>query len=508
LASPTTRERTEELIRQRARLEKVNRELEDANRLKSDFLANITHELRTPLNSIIGFSELVLDRDDLSEKPRRHLNTVLRNARNLLGLINDLLDITKIESGKIALRPGPVDLPSLIDNCLQTISPLVDRDRVDLESRIEPGLTEMHTDAGKLSQVLINLLSNAAKFTEEGAIRVDARELDDERIEFAVLDTGIGIHSEDLPLIFDKFRQVDGSASRKYGGTGLGLAITSELVHMLGGEITAKSEPGAGSTFIVVLPKILDADAAEPRAGGVSHGGAMVSPTSADAPDDGGPMRQTRTTEVGWHGPTSEPTGTMSGSGSLPSVPTVAAHTHTRDDDEDEADVGNGDAQPSGRNRKRFKTDVLEAVPVPSRRASAPGGATDGASEGGDGTSSDPARTRGPIIVLDDKPTAVVRLREHLVNDGFEFRSAFVCGDALSLMDDAEPSALVLGQPLPEDEQETRYETIVRRVRETSLPVLVLKDAVERARAAGLEPDGVLERPVDPDRVLTLLQDT
>jgi len=251
------RERTEELTSQSVRLERVNRELEDANRLKSDFLANVTHELRTPLNSIIGFTELLTERISAEDqKSERHLNTISRNAKSLLGLINDLLDITKVEAGKVNLRPVNVDINAFVGDCLQTISAMVDHEKVRLESAVEDGLPNMFTDRGKLKQILLNLLSNAVKFTDNGSILVKVSKLDTQNIEFRVVDTGIGIHSDDLPFIFDKFRQVDGSSSRKYGGTGLGLTIAAELVRVLGGQMVAESAPDEGSTFIVILPVV------------------------------------------------------------------------------------------------------------------------------------------------------------------------------------------------------------------------------------------------------------
>ncbi len=249
------KERTEELIRQRARLEKVNRELETANRLKSDFLANVTHELRTPLNAIIGFTELVLEKgEQRGEKAKRHLETVLRNARSLLGLINDLLDITKIEAGRETLTLGEVKVRRLLDECLQTITPMVRSAPIVLQVEVEAAVATIYSDGSKLKQILINLLSNAAKFTDEGTISVVASAPRPGWVRFAVRDSGIGIHADDLPLIFDKFRQVDGSSSRKYGGTGLGLSITFELVKLFGGSIEATSQPGEGSLFTVDLP--------------------------------------------------------------------------------------------------------------------------------------------------------------------------------------------------------------------------------------------------------------
>jgi signal transduction histidine kinase len=424
----TLRERTEELMRQSARLEQVNRELETANRLKSDFLANVTHELRTPLNSIIGFTELVLEKlVPTDEKMTRHLETVLRNARSLLGLINDLLNITKIESGKVTLTLGPVNLPRLIEDCLQTVSPLVQHERVELESRIEPSIQNIYSDWGKLKQVILNLLSNAAKFTEDGAIRVEARPLDDDWVELAVSDTGIGIHSEDLPFIFDKFRQVDSSSSRKYGGTGLGLSITSELVKLFGGRITAKSEPGAGSTFIVQLPMSSAAVLT-----GVGSQAEIVA-------------RKTQTM--------------------LPVV------------------------------QERRPSTLGQAVKLKTAPELAPVSVTA------------PAEldhsSRNVIIVLDEQLESVVRLREGLRVDGYDVKSAFVIADAIALLRSGSPSALVWGEPLPEDDPECQRSQLGELLLSTKTPLIALGDAQLDAR---VEAVARLPRPATAQAVLELLR--
>jgi signal transduction histidine kinase len=256
-------------LRQRdEQLRLTNQQLEEANRLKSQFLANVSHELRTPMNSIIGFTTLVLQRSGvaLPDQQRDNLGKVRRNALHLLKLLNSILDLSKIESGGMDVTIEGFDLRGLVEGCLHTISPLVEGRPIELDMAEGDASVGMMTDRQKLQQVLINLLGNAVKFTERGYIRVGCEVVDNPRlgevgdrtpgpwVRAWVEDSGIGIHERDLPHIFSEFRQVDGSPSRKYGGTGLGLSISRKLAKLLGGDIVVRSEPGFGSTFTVVIP--------------------------------------------------------------------------------------------------------------------------------------------------------------------------------------------------------------------------------------------------------------
>ena len=225
-----------------------------ATQAKSQFLANMSHELRTPMNAIIGFTRLVMRRSkaDLEAKQYENLEKVLSSAEQLLLLINDILDLSKIEAGQMTILPTEFALDTLIDDCLHTVEPLVKSDRLRLVQEVEPDLPPMFSDQEKVRQILINLLSNAVKFTEEGAVTVRARH-DGDMIVVDVSDTGIGIAEDALSLIFEQFRQTDDSSTRRYGGTGLGLAITRHLAQFLGGDITVESTVGAGSTFTASL---------------------------------------------------------------------------------------------------------------------------------------------------------------------------------------------------------------------------------------------------------------
>jgi signal transduction histidine kinase len=215
----------------------------------------MSHELRTPLNSIIGFTRLVRRRakDLLPQRELDNLGKVLVSADQLLGLIKDVLDLSKIEAGRTEVEAVTFDLGSLVEACLLTIQPLIKGDRLQVVSEIPPHLPKLHTDRDKLGQILLNLVGNAFKFTERGLITVSAHPHADQLI-LSVSDTGIGIATEDLDRIFEAFQQVDTSTTRKYGGTGLGLTISRQLAQVLGGDITVESDLGKGSTFTLTLP--------------------------------------------------------------------------------------------------------------------------------------------------------------------------------------------------------------------------------------------------------------
>jgi len=250
-------------LEQRARdLDIKNRELEESTRLKSEFLANMSHELRTPMNSIIGFTGRVLKKagDNLDARQLKNLHTVERNAHHLLGLINDLLDISKVEAGRMDLYPEHVEMHDLINEVRDLTNSLWQEKGIAFQMELPEQAISLYVDRVRLKQVLINLVSNAVKFTAEGAVTIRAALLDDASMDggwvmIAVEDSGIGMQAEDLQFIFEAFRQADGSNTRAYGGTGLGLNITKNFVELMGGRVEVSSVYGEGSTFTVCLPK-------------------------------------------------------------------------------------------------------------------------------------------------------------------------------------------------------------------------------------------------------------
>ncbi|MFE0509490.1 HAMP domain-containing protein [Streptomyces sp. NPDC058964] len=267
-------ERSDELQKQQAELQRSNAELEEkaallatSSQYKSEFLANMSHELRTPLNSLLILARLLSDNPDshLSEQEVQFATTIHRSGSDLLQLINDILDLSKIEAGRMDVRPKRLPLIKLLDYVHATFRPLtLDRGLAFEVSVGEDVPREMYSDEQRLQQILRNLLSNAIKFTATGRVELRVNRVKDpehhyvrdsgEVIAFAVSDTGIGIAAEKLPVIFEAFQQADGTTNRKYGGTGLGLSISREIAGLLGGRIVAESEPGRGSTFTLYVP--------------------------------------------------------------------------------------------------------------------------------------------------------------------------------------------------------------------------------------------------------------
>ena len=250
----------EELLTSNEELSQANDRVMEADRLKSEFLANMSHELRTPLNSVIALSGILLARmdGDLTEEQEKQVKIIKKSGKNLLELINDILDLSKIESGKMEISLEEFYIEDVVNDDRAMVTPLASEKEINISFIKNEEIPLIRSDRNKIKQILLNLLSNAVKFTPTGgSITIDATGRDG-RVELRVTDTGIGIAKENLDKIFDEFRQVDGSSTREYGGTGLGLAITRRLVKLLGGEIRVESEIGKGSTFTIDIPVTLD----------------------------------------------------------------------------------------------------------------------------------------------------------------------------------------------------------------------------------------------------------
>ncbi|MBI9092986.1 MAG: response regulator [Desulfobacterium sp.] len=253
---------SEELQQTAAELQEQNQELqsqrlqvEEANRLKSEFLSNMSHELRTPLNSVMALSRVLLmqAKDKLSVEESNYLEIIERNGKNLLSLINDILDLSKIEAGRMDVNPKLFPVGSTIETIMERLEPLAEDKGIELDQKIPENYPQIESDENRVHQILQNLIGNAVKFTEQGHVMVSARR-DAENIYIRVADTGIGISKKEMPHIFEEFRQVDGSSSRPYEGTGLGLTIAYKAVKMLGGNLAVESTLGKGSTFDLTLP--------------------------------------------------------------------------------------------------------------------------------------------------------------------------------------------------------------------------------------------------------------
>jgi signal transduction histidine kinase/ActR/RegA family two-component response regulator len=247
-----------------AELEQEMERAENSERAKEQFLANMSHEIRTPLNAILGMTRLLLDKEPRSDQ-MRYLNAIRESSDNLLVIINDILDLSKIEAGKVRFEEISFRLQDRIDTVLNTMQFTADEKRLDLKADMADRLPSvLNGDPYRLNQVLINLVGNALKFTEKGSVRISVRELnrqdDKVDIQFEVTDSGIGIGKDKLQHIFDMFTQESSSTTRKFGGTGLGLAICKRLVELQGGDIEVESEPGKGSTFRFHVPYTISDD--------------------------------------------------------------------------------------------------------------------------------------------------------------------------------------------------------------------------------------------------------
>jgi signal transduction histidine kinase len=251
------REATAELLRKNELLQQQHLELEQSSALKSQFLANMSHEFRTPLTAILGYTSMLLQGvyGSVAGTQRKGLSRVDSNARHLLTIINDILDIARIEAGKMPLHLTRFAVGDVIAEVLSQLEPISARSHLAVSSEISSALPRVRSDHQKVKQILLNLLTNALKFTHQGWVKVTAAAVDGgSRIAVAVSDSGIGIAASDREKIFEDFQQGDNSPTREYGGTGLGLSICRRLARMISAEIQLHSEPGVGSTFTLVVP--------------------------------------------------------------------------------------------------------------------------------------------------------------------------------------------------------------------------------------------------------------
>ena len=256
------REATAELVRQNELLRRSHIALEQASALKSQFLANMSHEFRTPLNAILGYTSMLLKgvSGELAANQRRNLERIDSNSQHLLSIINDILDISRIEAGKMPLTLAEFPIPDLVREVLAEVEPLIARAQLSVTTEVDGGLQPLRSDRQKVKQIVINLITNALKFTPQGWVTVTAAVDPADRVAIAVSDSGIGISPKDQAVIFEDFRQADDSPTRQYTGAGLGLAICRRLASMLGGELTVRSALGEGSTFTLALPRALKDD--------------------------------------------------------------------------------------------------------------------------------------------------------------------------------------------------------------------------------------------------------
>lgn len=255
----TLAELNRELVRINRRLREANQDIREADRLKSEFVATISHELRTPLNTIIGFAKFMLNEGagPLNDMQRTDLSAIYSSGQHLLDLVNDILDLSKIEAGKVTLNKERLDFHEISAGIMSSAIALVGDRPIELKEEIDPHLPPIYADRQRVRQIILNLVSNAAKFTEKGHIAFRVEAITDKGAPYllcAVEDTGIGIREADIPTVFEAFRQVDSSSARRAQGTGLGLPISRRLAELHGGRMWVESVQGTGSTFFFTLP--------------------------------------------------------------------------------------------------------------------------------------------------------------------------------------------------------------------------------------------------------------
>ncbi|MGW5621005.1 HAMP domain-containing protein [Streptomyces olivaceus] len=497
-------EKAELLAQQNRDIEVKNTEIEEARqvleeraeqlavsmRYKSEFLANMSHELRTPLNSLLILAKLLADNADanLSPKQVEFAETIHGAGSDLLQLINDILDLSKVDAGKMDVSPTRIALVQLVDYVEATFRPLSAEKGLDLSVRVSPGLpATMHTDEQRLLQVLRNLLSNAVKFTDSGSVELVIRpardevprrireqlleagstnDPDAELIAFSVSDTGIGIAASKMQVIFEAFKQADGTTSRKYGGTGLGLSISREIAQLLGGEIHAQSEPGRGSTFTLYLP---------------------LHPS--ELPPNGYPQAL----------PSAE-AGAPLASGGAPELP-----PGTEDRGPAEAttyqDPHNG-AAPLFRNRHR--SPGAEELPAVRERQSA------------DEQGTSPRPTRGirfggqKVLIVDDDIRNVFALTSVLEQHGLSVLYAENGREGIEVLEQHEDVAVVLMDIMMPEMDGYATTTAIRRMPQfAGLPIIALTAKAmkgDREKAIESGASDYVTKPVDPDHLLTVMQ--
>jgi len=256
-AEKEIREQSEELKKLNEELKKKNKELEEINRLKSQFISNVSHELRTPLNGVLGYAELLRDGiyGTVNDEQQKALQNIIASGNHLLDLINEILDFSRLQNGRMKFYKEVCSIYNIIDAVEATVKPMLQNLPIELNIQLSPDLPDVYVDSQKIYQVFINIVGNAMKFTQKGEIEIRGR-LEGSEILFSVRDTGIGIAKEDIPLIFEEFRQLDGSNTRRYGGTGIGLSLAKQLLESHNGRIWVESDVGKGSTFYFTLPNI------------------------------------------------------------------------------------------------------------------------------------------------------------------------------------------------------------------------------------------------------------
>lgn len=481
---------------------------ERANHAKSRFLANMSHELRTPLNAIIGYSEILLEEveDTGTTAMAGDLRRVHSAGQHLLGLINDVLDLSKIEAGKLDLITENFAVPTLVNEAVAAVQPLMDANRNQFKIDWPAALEPMHSDAGKLRQILVNILSNAAKFTRDGKIALKVRRdtgLDGAWYKFTVTDTGIGMNDEQIGRIFNEFLQADTSTTREYGGTGLGLAISHRMARMLGGDITVTSEPGEGSSFTLLLPASINdggksAAASISNVDGMRRGGGRDSGRVVLVIDDEiDNLDITARHLTQWGFRVVNATRAADGLRLARELTPFAILLDPA--------VGDSD---HGSLRRSLKTNpATGAIPViewPIVGDSGSPDHPDGVAAGGDWkrlfrslAGLLPARPGQTVVIVDGDPASRTPLADSFAEAGWTVLAAANGRDAMKQLRNAAPDFVVIDMPVTEIDTEIFLDTIRSGNRATPVPVVIVtaEPLSEAARSElGERADTVIDR--------------
>jgi signal transduction histidine kinase/CheY-like chemotaxis protein len=499
-------------------LQELNRQLEAASRHKSEFLASMSHELRTPLNAIIGFSRLVMrrSRDVLPTRQYENLEKILVSAEHLLALINDILDLSKIEAGRVEVRPVAFDVEPLVDLCLRTVEPLVRSEQVHLVKVVDADLPRFHTDPDKVKQILINLLSNAIKFTDEGTITVAvARRGHD--VTLAVADPGIGIPADKLDLIFEEFRQVDSTNTRKHGGTGLGLAISRRFARLLGGDLTVASTPGVGSVFTLRLPARYEAGPPVARAGILAPDEPQVRSEAArlilaiDDDPDAIYLLQENLTEAGYRvvGALGGDEGLRKARELLPFAITLDITMPQRNGWEVLHDLK---ADPATRDIPVIVVSIVDSKELGYRLGAADYLLKPFDREAIVGTLARLPSRQGRLLVVDDDPHVVDLVRQFLEGEPYEVTAAADGEEALVAIARRPPDIILLDLLMPGVDGFAVIEHLQQSTHGRAIPIIVLTakslEPAERARLEQSVVKIVQKLGLDRDTFLRDLQHT
>jgi signal transduction histidine kinase/DNA-binding response OmpR family regulator len=461
-------------------LQELNRQLEAASRHKSEFLASMSHELRTPLNAIIGFSRIVMrrSRDVLPARQYENLEKILVSAEHLLALINDILDLSRIEAGRVEIRPGTFDVEALVDLCLRTVEPLVKSEQVRLVKAVDADLPRLHTDEDKVKQILINLLSNAIKFTDEGTITLAVARRDRD-ITLAVADLGIGIPADKLDLIFEEFRQVDSTDTRKHGGTGLGLAISRRFARLLGGDLTVASTPGVGSVFTLRLPLRYEAGPAATRATAPAPDESHARPEAGrvilaiDDDPDAIYLLQENLAEAGYRivGALDGDEGLQKARELLPFAITLDITMPQRNGWEVLNDLK---SDPVTRDIPVIVVSIVDSKELGYRLGAADYLLKPFDREAIVGTLARLPSRRGRLLVVDDDPHVVDLVRQFLEGEPYEVAAAGNGEDALAAIARRPPDIILLDLLMPGVDGFAVIEHLQQNARDRAIPIIVL----------------------------------